>query len=173
MTKASHKGMSFYHKRFHVTTKKNYKHMKKSFNIYLVLAAFTTLACTQSCVEAEDLATPNVASPVLVLLNGTSFGAESPVTVGTRFLELDKTNILDYTKGIDSIPVPNLNIAVFISNTNEVANLVTSSDGSADLVISWADLGLASAKTGSSVRLEFAGIYKNVSFRKYHTVRVK
>jgi len=147
--------------------------MKKSFNIYLVMAAIATLAFTQSCVETEDLVTPNVASPVLVLLDGTSFSAASPVTVGTRFLELDKTNILDYTKGIDSIPVPNLNIAVFISNTNEVAKFVTGSDGSADLVISWADLGLPAASKGNSVRLEFTGSYKNIPFRKYHTVRVK
>lgn len=146
--------------------------MKKSFNIYLVVSAFLTLAFSQSCVEAEDLATPNVAAPVLVLLNGTSFSAASSVTVGSLFLELDKTNILDHTKGIDSIPVPNLNIAVFINNTNEVAKLVTDAEGSADLVISWADLGLPDAKTGNQVRLEFAGTYKDVPFRKYHTVRV-
>lgn len=146
--------------------------MKKSFNIYLVVAAFVTLAFSQSCVEAEDLATPNVAAPVLVLLNGTSFSAASSVTVGSLFLELDKTNILDHTKGIDSIPVPNLNIAVFINNTNEVAKLVTDAEGSADLVLSWADLGLPDAKTGNQVRLEFAGTYKDVPFRKYHTVRV-
>ncbi|MEB2776352.1 hypothetical protein SYJ56_13600 [Algoriphagus sp. D3-2-R+10] len=146
--------------------------MKKSFNIYLALAAFATIAFTQSCVEAEDLVTPNVASPVLVLLEGNSFSAAASVTVGSQFLELDKTYILDHTKGIDSIPVPNLNIAVFINNTNEVAKLVTDSEGSADLVISWADLGLPEAKKGDQVRLEFAGTHKNVAFRKYHTVRV-
>lgn len=146
--------------------------MKKSFNLYFVLAAFVTIVSTYSCVEAEDLVTPNVASPVLVLLEGNSFAADSQVTVGSKFLELDKTDILDYTKGIDSIPVPNLNIAVFIDNTNEVAKLVTDTDGSADLVISWAALGLPEAKSGSSVRLEFSGTYKDVAFRKYHTVRV-
>ncbi|WP_192346195.1 hypothetical protein [Algoriphagus sp. Y33] len=146
--------------------------MKKSFNIYLVLAAFATIAFTQSCVEAEDLVTPNVAAPVLVLLEGTSFDAESPVTVGSKFLELDKTNILDHTKGIDSIPVPNLDIAVFINNTDEIAKLITDTSGSAELIISWADLGLAEAKSGNQVRLEFTGTYKNVAFRKYHTVRV-
>lgn len=146
--------------------------MKKSINIYLVLAAFATISFTQSCVEAEDLATPNVASPVLVLLEGTAFSASSPVTVGSKFLELDKTNILDHTQGIDSIPVPNLNISVFINNTTEVAKLVTDTDGGADLVMSWADLGLPEASSGNSVRLEFAGTYKDVSFRKYHTIRV-
>lgn len=146
--------------------------MKKTFNIYLVLAALVSLSVTQACVEAEELVTPNVASPVLVLLDGTSFGAESPVIVGSKFLELDKTNILDHTQGIDSIPVPNLNISVFVNNTTEVANLVTDTDGSADLVISWADLGLTSTTSGNQVRLEFTGTYKDVSFRKYHTVRV-
>lgn len=146
--------------------------MKKSFNICLALALVSILSFTQSCVEDEDLVTPNVVAPVLVLLEGTSFGAESPVTVGSKFLELDKTNILDYTKGIDSIPVPNLNIAVFINNTTEVANLVTNTDGDAELVISWTDLGLPEAETGDQVQLEFAGTHKNVAFRKYHTVRV-
>lgn len=146
--------------------------MKKTFKIYLVLVAFVTIAFTQSCVDTEDLATPNLASPVLVLLEGTSFDAASPVTVGSRFLELDKTNILDHTKGIDSIPVSNLDISVFINNTNEVAKLVTDTRGSADLVLSWSDLGLSEASSGSSVRLEFAGTYKEVAFRKYHTIRV-
>ena len=146
--------------------------MKKSLNIYLLVAALATLSISQSCVETEDLVTPNVASPVLILLEGTSFGPTSPVTVGSKFLELDKTNILDHTKGIDSIPVPNLDIAVFINNTNEVARLVTGADGGADLVVTWADLGISEASSGNSVRLEFAGTYKDVPFRKYHTVRV-
>ncbi|MDR7131307.1 hypothetical protein J2X69_003668 [Algoriphagus sp. 4150] len=145
----------------------------KSFNIYLVLAAFATIAFTQSCVEGEDLVTPNVASPVLVLLEGSSFDSLSLVTVGSRFLELDKTNILDHTKGIDSIPVPNLNITVFINNTTEVAKLVTDAGGSAELVVSWADLGLAEATGGNQIRLEFAGTHKNTAFRKYHTVIVE
>ncbi|MCE7055863.1 hypothetical protein LZF95_14375 [Algoriphagus sp. AGSA1] len=146
--------------------------MKKSFNIYLIMAAIISISITQSCVEAEDLATPNVASPVLVLLNGSSFGAESPVTVGSKFLELDKTNILDHTQGIDSIPVPNLDISVFVNNTQQIAQLTTSAEGTADLVVSWQDLGLSEPKSGGQVRLEFAGTYKNVAFRKYHTVRV-
>ncbi|WPR75793.1 hypothetical protein [Algoriphagus sp. NG3] len=146
--------------------------MKKSFNIYLVMAAIISISITQSCVEAEELVTTNVASPVLVLLNGSSFGAESPVTVGSKFLELDKTNILDHTKGIDSIPVPNLDISVFVNNTQRVAQLMTGAEGTADLVISWQELGISVPKTGSQVRLEFAGTHKNVPFRKYHTVRV-
>ena len=146
--------------------------MKKSFNIYLVLAVIATLTFTQSCVDADELTTPNVASPVLVLLEGTSFPASSQVTVGSRFLELDKTNILDNTQGIDSIPVSNLDIAVFINNTDEVARLVTDTDGNADLIVSWADLGLPEAQSGSQVRLEFTGKYKEVAFRKYHTIRV-
>ena len=147
--------------------------MKKPFNTYLILAALATFSFAQSCVEAEDLTTPNVAAPVLVLLEGSTFEATSPVTVGSKFLELDKTNILDHTKGIDSIPVPNLDIAVYINNTDEVATMVTGTDGSAELVVTWADLGLSEATSGNSVQLEFAGIYKDIAFRKYHTVRVK
>lgn len=146
--------------------------MKKSFNIYLILGAIAVMVFTQSCVETDELATPNVAAPVLILLEGTSFSADSPVSVASKYFELDKTNILDHTQGIDSIPVPNLMVSVFINNIEEVASLETDSDGLAELNISWTELGLSEPSSGNQVRLEFVGTYKNIPFRKYHTVRV-
>lgn len=146
--------------------------MKNIFNRFLAVGALTSMMLTQSCVETEELVTPNVASPVLILFEGNSFGPESPVTVASKFLELDKTNILDHTLGIDSIPVSNLDIAVFINNTTAVASLLTDADGTAELVVSWSELGVAEPASGSQVRLEFVGEYKEIPFRQYHTVRV-
>ncbi len=134
---------------------------KSSFVIALCL-----LLLAQACVETDDLVTPNVASPVLILLEGTSFSATSSVSVNSKTFELDKTNILDHNLGIDSIPVANLALDVFVANTTKVASLTTNAEGSADLVVSWADLGVAAPTSGTQVRLEFAGTYKDVAFRK-------
>jgi hypothetical protein len=147
--------------------------MKNLIKNSALLTVSTLMLCFQSCVESEDLVTPNVASPVLILLEGTTFAATSPVMVSSTTFELDKTNILDRTKGIDSIPVPNLALEVFIHNTQRLASLTTDATGTANLEISWADLGLSEPESGSQVQLEFAGTHKSIPFRKYHTVRVQ
>jgi hypothetical protein len=71
-----------------------------------------------SCKEEDPFLDRDVA-PVLVDIVGAPFGAPiaseptvayaataEKLTLSARLLELDKTNILDHTKGIDSIPVP-------------------------------------------------------------------
>ncbi|GGZ14585.1 hypothetical protein GCM10007049_03090 [Echinicola pacifica] len=126
-----------------------------------------------SCEDAIELATPNVASPVLVVVAGSTFPMDSPVEVSAKFLELDKTGILDHTVGIDSIPVSDLQIMVYINQTDEVSSIMTDGEGIADLTVSWADLGLSSPGSGDQVKLEFTGTYQNIAFRKYHTVRVQ
>lgn len=147
--------------------------MKKTIYHFSLTLIASVFLLTQSCVEADGLATPNAASPVLVLLQGSTFPSTARVDVISTVLELDKTNILDHTKGIDSIPVSNLVLRVFIDATNEVGTVTTGTDGKASFSVSWADLGLTTASSGSQVRLEFAGIHKNSPFRKYHTVRVE
>lgn len=142
--------------------------LKYSISALIILSVFVI----QSCVEAEDLVTANVASPVLIMFQGSTFSGEAPVNVGSTFLELDKTYILDHTRGIDSIPVANLEIKVMINHVNEIATLTTDELGKAVFTATWDQLGLASAKVGDQVRLEFTGTHKAVAFRKYHTVRV-
>lgn len=138
-----------------------------------LFVALTLALLAQACVEAEDLVTPNVAAPVLLLLSGTSFPATSSVSVSSQTFELDKTNILDHNLGIDSIPVPNLQLEVYVETTRKVASLTTNSEGIAKLEISWVDLGLDAPASGTQIRLEFTGTYKGTAFRKYHTVRVQ
>ncbi|WP_236252814.1 hypothetical protein [Echinicola sp. 20G] len=142
--------------------------LDKVWGILMMILAFVAV----SCEDVDDLATPNVASPVLVLLDGSSFPADASVGVTATFMELDKSGILDHTVGIDSIPVSDLQVLVYINQTEEVSALVTDGEGKIDLSVSWEALGLSAASSGDQVRLEFAGTHKNVSFRKYHTVRV-
>lgn len=85
-----------------------------------------------SCKE-EDPFLDRAVAPVLVDIVGAPFGAPIASTpsvaydssmqelvLTSRLLELDKTNILDNTKGIDSIPVPNLAIKVAYDLTKTV-----------------------------------------------------
>ena len=147
--------------------------MRKSIKHSTLFTALSLMLFAQACVEAEDLVTPNVAAPVLILLQGTAFSSSSAVSVSSKTYELDKTNILDHNLGIDSIPVANLALDVYVANTRKVASLTTDTEGIADLVISWADLGVDVPESGTQVRLEFTGTHKSVAFRKYHTVRVQ
>lgn len=147
------------------------KTMKK-FKYSLSALIISSIFLIQSCVEAEDLVTTNVASPVLIMFQGSAFSGESPINVGSTFLELDKTHLLDHSRGIDSIPVANLEIKVMINHVNEIATLTTDQLGKAVLTATWDQLGLTSAKVGDQVRLEFTGTHKAVAFRKYHTIRV-
>ncbi|UCS91919.1 hypothetical protein KZP23_14430 [Echinicola marina] len=140
----------------------------KTFGALLMMVCFLSFSCT----DAEDLATPNVASPVLVMVEGSSFPADGEIDVMAKFLELDKSGILDHNVGIDSIPVMDLPITVYVNQTQEVSSLVTDQEGAIMLALTWEELGLTAANTGDQVRLEFTGSYKNVAFRKYHTVRV-
>lgn len=147
--------------------------MKKYINKVSFLIAFAALAYLTSCVEGVELATPNVASPVLVMLQGNVFDATVPVSVQGRFYELDKAGILNQNVGIDSIPVSGLQIRVFINQTEEVGTLTTDNTGTIVFEQPWTSLGVATPASGRQIRLEFAGTHKNVAFRQYHNVRVR
>ena len=89
---------------------------------FCLTAAFAVVLA--SC-KVEDPFLNRDVAPVLVDIVGAAFGApiastptvsydssKQELTLTSRLLELDKTNILDHTKGIDSIPVANLNVTV-------------------------------------------------------------
>ncbi|WP_209331928.1 hypothetical protein [Lunatimonas salinarum] len=142
----------------------------KHIRLYTALIA---LFFGVSCVETDELVTPNVASPVLVVLQGSSFEASAPVSVSGRFYELDKTGILDNTVGIDSIPVSGLQVRVFINHTQEIGSATTDNTGRLVFEQPWSSLGLSAPASGNSVRLEFAGVHKDIAFRTYHNVSVR
>ena len=85
-----------------------------------------------SC-EVEDPFLDSNVAPVLVDIAGAAFGApfagtpsvaydssKQELTLTSRLFELDKTNILDHTKGIDSIPVANIKIAIGFDITKTI-----------------------------------------------------
>lgn len=103
----------------------------KTYFPALCLAAALTLGFV-SC-KVEDPFLNSSVAPVLVDIVGAPFGApiastpsvpydssKQELTLTSRLLELDKTNILDHTKGIDSIPVANIRIAIAYELTKTV-----------------------------------------------------
>lgn len=98
---------------------KSYKKHFKILGICLLTGA-TFLAC-----EKEDPWVDATVAPVLVNIIGAPFGypiekqptvsydsSAQEIVFSARLLKLDKTNVLDNTKGIDSIPTPNVQIAI-------------------------------------------------------------
>ncbi|MEQ9441977.1 MAG: hypothetical protein RIG62_23255 [Cyclobacteriaceae bacterium] len=117
--------------------------MKKLYSLFLT--AFFGLILFSSCEEEPDMAFDRVASPVLLVTTPVS-SSETQAT----FYELDKSGILDQNVGIDSIPVPNLNIEVLSGGTS-IGTFTT--DASGYFVV---------PDSGS---FEWVGVYKETAFR--------
>lgn len=155
--------------------------MKKIF-IYITL--FAAVISMASC-EREDPFVDRIVSPVLVLVESSDGSPSSGLTtdptvsapfgsnatIGLRVLSLDKTNILDYTKGIDSIPVGSLELKLKIRGGSEIGTFTTDANGLASIALDWSTLGVSSA--GTSVSLAASGSYNNVSFTKLFKVSAK
>ncbi|WKN42900.1 hypothetical protein [Tunicatimonas pelagia] len=96
--------------------------MKKIYQLALIAVA--ALLILSGCEEESDMAFDRVASPVLLVTDPV--GTDE---IQATFYELDKTGILDQDIGIDSIPIPNLSIEVFSSNTS-IGTFTTNTNGS-------------------------------------------
>ncbi|MCE6989295.1 hypothetical protein [Dyadobacter sp. CY323] len=107
--------------------------MKNIKRILLTASLLAPVILGISSCEVEDPFLDNNVAPVLVDISGAAFGApfagtpsvaydssKQELTLTSRLLELDKTNILDHTKGIDSIPVANIKIAIAFDLTKTV-----------------------------------------------------
>jgi hypothetical protein len=158
--------------------------MKKILNfIVLVILGAAFAAC-----EKADPFVDRVVSPVLVEVQGidgvpasgltteptvpASITADAGATI--KILELDKSGILDYKIGIDSIPVSGIKISYKLRSTGAlVKEVTTDSKGMANLSTSWASLGVTAPKTGSTVKLIATGTYKDQQFSKYFSISGK
>lgn len=154
--------------------------MKKTAYIFLLSA----IALLSGC-EKKDPFVDRVVSPLLFLViddngvpsNGTTTEptimskVSKDVALNIKLLELDKTNILDHTKGIDSVAVKSLKVTVSIRNGAKLGELTTGNDGKATITKSWADLGKAGATSGTTVLLSWTGTYKDVTFTKYTRIQ--
>ena len=157
--------------------------MKKLINIFVM----TLLGAGLVSCEKADPFVARVVSPVLLLVQGSDGVPSNGLTteptvpalvsadasVALKVFELDKTGILDYKVGIDSIPVTGVKITFKLRNGAVIKEVSTDSKGTATLSTTWASLGVAAPKAGSSVKLTATGTYKDVSFSKYFIISGK
>ena len=128
-------------------------------NIYInLLVILFPAVISYSCEDVSDMALDRVAAPVLGvnLLNEQDNGMLKRQVV---FYELDKSGILDQTVGIDSIPVANLAIEVYLNEKTMVESLTTDANGMVNLEKSLSDFG------GTAPALQWVGSYKGINFR--------
>ncbi|MGV3557472.1 MAG: hypothetical protein ACO1O2_04935 [Larkinella arboricola] len=135
------------------------------------------------CEKKEDPFVDRVVAPVLVVIQGAADGGgqtaepvvsqtiTAPVTMSVRVYELDKSGILDYKVGIDSIPVASLALKLTKRDGTTLADLKTDNNGLATLTKTWAELGIAAPAVGSSVLLTWAGEYKGQPFARLSRVQ--
>ena len=152
--------------------------------ILLVLSCVAILL--SGCEKAEDPFVDRVQSPVLVLIEGSAgylagggqyyepvvnnkFNA--PVVMAARILELDKSGLLTHAVGIDSIPVTNLSITLLRRDGTKIADLTTNEEGRITLTRTWAELGVAAPRAGSSVSLSWSGQHKGQAFTRLSRVQ--
>ncbi|MBX2872926.1 MAG: hypothetical protein KTR30_12520 [Saprospiraceae bacterium] len=112
-----------------------------------------------SCTK-DELAFDVIESPVLAIFEDMDAGGNN-LTVKATFFDLDKSGILDNAVGIDSTPVANLEISVFILANQLVETLTTDSNGEVVFDVPFSDLAGAS-------RLEWVGKYDDIDFRIFH-----
>jgi hypothetical protein len=154
--------------------------MKKT--AYILFLGLIILA---SACEKKDPFVDRVVSPLLFLVideNGVASSGSTTepsvntkiskdVTFSIKLVELDKSNILDNTKGIDSVAVKSLAIALTTRTGTKIGDLTTNDKGMATLTKSWADLGIAAPKAGTTLLLSWTGTYKDVKFTKYTRIQ--
>ena len=157
--------------------------MKNSIKIFL----FVILGLAFTACEVEDPFVARVISPVLLLVEGVDGIPANGLTteptvpalivgdasVKLKVFELDKTGILDYKVGIDSIPVSGIKITYKLRTGAVLKEVQTDTKGTATLTIPWATLGVTAPKVGTSVKLTATGVYKDVSFSKYFIISGK
>ncbi len=119
-----------------------------------LLAAFLFTSCLK-----DDLAFDVIESPVLAVFEDMDAG--NNLMVKATFYDLDKSGILDNSIGIDSIPVANMEISVFILSSQLITTLTTDSNGEVVFDMPFSELAGAS-------RLEWVGKYDETDFRIFH-----
>jgi hypothetical protein len=151
---------------------------------YLILSGLTVMSSVfAGCEKTEDPFVDRVVAPVLVLVDGASDGGgqtaepvvtqkiTAPVIMTVKVFELDKSGILDYKVGIDSIPVVSLSLKLTKRDGTAIADLKTDATGKATLTKTWAELGIAAPAVGSSVSLTWKGEYKGQAFSRLSRVQ--
>lgn len=155
--------------------------MKKILAYSLALiAAYSLTSC-----KVDDPFVDRVVAPVLVDIVGASFGAPlstqpvvsypftGKVVLVARLLELDKTNILDHNKGIDSLPVANIPLKISVRNGISLGEVTSNTQGLVSLETTWQNLGLKPTTKDTSIVISWSGNYKGVAFTRLSQVAGK
>ena len=142
------------------------------------------LAGLAGCIKKEDPFVDRVVAPVLVVIdNATGDGGgqtgepvvsqkvAGPVTLGVQIYELDKSGILNKAVGIDSIPVTSLAIKLTTRAGVAIGTLTTDGTGKASISKTWAELGVAAPRAGSTVSLTWTGEHKGQAFSRLSRVQ--
>lgn len=186
---------------------KNIKTLVGSF-CFVTAMALVTISC-----KVEDPFLERSVAPVLVDVVGAEFGApiattasvptdssKLEITVASRLLELDKTNILDHTKGIDSIPVAGIKVTVkyeltktvkagtlkfkdqtftFVDETYKKSDtwgeLTTDANGMVTLKTSYKALGFDGnriQRKGDVIKVTWTGTHKGIAFTRFSQIAV-
>lgn len=132
--------------------------MKFSKNIFLIVGLCLLL---QTACTSDKLAFDIIESPVLAIFAEGANSSTDVLAVSATFYDLDKTGILDMSVGIDSIPIPNLEVSVYLGESNLIGTYSTDANGTVEFEADYADLG-------SATRLEWVGTYDDVPFRIYN-----
>jgi hypothetical protein len=158
--------------------------MKKLLLSSGLLALLGTLALS-SCQKVEDPLVPRVVAPVLVQIMGAPYQSDfaseptvsldgtAPAVLSARILELDKTNLLDYTKGIDSLPVAGMRVRLLLRSGASLGEGTTNAQGVVTFTKSWAELGYATPARGNRALLSWSGEHKGQAFTRLSAVQVR
>jgi hypothetical protein len=162
----------------------------------LVLGMIAAIAMV-SC-KFEDPLLDNNVTPVLVDIVGAAFGApfsakpsvsyplnSQTLTLSARLLELDKTHILDHTKGIDSIPVSGVKITLTyrtqvrpsVYETGTIGEFTSDANGLVTVPTSWEKFlitkGTATTPAALISDLSWTGTHKGIAFTRLSQIQAK
>ncbi|MFD1144900.1 hypothetical protein ACFQ4C_27470 [Larkinella insperata] len=155
----------------------------KSYKVFILSGLLAAGGLLAGCEKKEDPFVDRVVAPVLVVVQGAADGGgqtaepvvsqtiTAPVTMSVKVYELDKSGILDYKVGIDSIPVASLALKLTKRDGTVLADLKTDNTGLATLTKTWAELGIAAPAVGSSVSLTWVGEHKGQAFTRLSRVQ--
>jgi hypothetical protein len=174
----------------------------------ILLLVCVTIFCLFSCkvddpfVDREvapllvDVVGAAWASPFATLPSVTYDSSSSELVLSVRLLKLDKTGILDHTRGIDSIPVSNVEINLdfgfskivkegeiggvqFTADTMNVlgtlGKAVSDASGIVSFLVNYDDFGLKGngvQRAGDIVQLRWSGVYEGQAFTRLSQVNI-
>ena len=149
-----------------------------------LIVSVLLLAGLAGCTKVDDPFVDRVVAPVLVVIDNVagdgggqtgepvvSQKVAGPVTLAVKIYELDKSGILNKAVGIDSIPVTSLAIKLTTRAGVAIGDLTTDGTGRANISKTWAELGVATPKAGSTVSLTWTGEHKGQAFSRLSRVQ--